>query len=186
MKIRDLVKACLSQFSRRDKRTLYKISVLQAALNLLDVLAITLIGVTGALGVSYVAGFALPAWVATILGYLKLDGFSIEQTLISVSALTAFLFVTKSISSVFINYRVFRFLSTRQAVISTKISKQLSEAPYEFIKKQNPQNLIYATTDGVNSLVIGILGNFFTGIAEFMLLFLIVLLLLFCIFAICF
>ena len=177
MKIRDLVKLCLFQFSRRDKRTLYIISVLQAALNLLDILAITLIGIIGALGVSYVAGFAIPEWVLTVLGYLKLDGFSIEQTLILVSALTAFLFVTKSISSVFINFRVFRFLSIRQAAISTKISNQLSEAPYQFIKKQNPQNIIYAVTDGVNNLVIGVLGNFFTAIAEFLLLFLIVLLL---------
>jgi ABC-type multidrug transport system fused ATPase/permease subunit len=177
MKIRDLVKLCLFQFSRRDKRTLYIISVLQAALNLLDILAITLIGVIGALGVSYVAGFAIPEWVLTVLGYLKLNDFSIEQTLFLVSALTAFLFVTKSISSVFINFRVFRFLSIRQAAISTKISNQLSEAPYQFIKKQNPQNMIYAVTDGVNNLVIGVLGNFFIAIAEFLLLFLIVLLL---------
>lgn len=177
MKIRDLVKLCLLQFSKRDKRTLYMISVLQAALSLLDILAISLIGVIGALGVSYVAGFAIPEWVLTVLGYLKLDGFSIEQTLILVSALTAVLFVTKSISSVFINFRVFRFLSIRQAAISTKLSNQLSEAPYQFIKKQNPQNLIYAVTDGVNNLIIGVLGSFFTGIAEFLLLFLIVLLL---------
>jgi ABC-type multidrug transport system fused ATPase/permease subunit len=177
MKIRDLVKLCLFQFSRRDKRTLYIISVLQAALNLLDILAITLIGVIGALGVSYVAGFAIPEWVLTVLGYLKLNDFSIEQTLFLVSALTAFLFVTKSISSVFINFRFFRFLSIRQAAISTKISNQLSEAPYQFIKKQNPQNMIYAVTDGVNNLVIGVLGNFFIAIAEFLLLFLIVLLL---------
>jgi ABC-type multidrug transport system fused ATPase/permease subunit len=174
MRIRDLVKLCLSQFSRRDKRTLYIISILQAALNLLDILAITLIGVISALGVSYLAGFALPEWVTTVLGYLKLDSFSIEQTLILVSVLTAFLLVIKSISSVFINFRVFRFLSIRQAGISTMLSKQLSEAPYQFIKKQNPQNLIYAVTDGVNNLVIGVLGNFFTGIAEFLLLFLIV------------
>ena len=177
MKIRDLVKLCLLQFSRRDKKTLFKISVLQAALNLLDILAITLIGVIGALGVTYVAGFALPEWVVAVLGYLKLDDFSIEQTLILVSTLTAFLFVTKSISSAFVNFRVFRFLSIRQAAISTRLSKQLSEAPYQFIKKQNPQNLIYAATDGVNNLVIGVLGNFFTGMAEFLLLFLIVLLL---------
>jgi ATP-binding cassette, subfamily B, bacterial PglK len=177
MKIRDLVKLCLLQFSRRDKRTLFMISIIQAALNLLDILAITLIGVIGALGVTYVAGFALPEWVVTVLGYLKLDDFSIEQTLILVSTLTAFLFVTKSISSVFVNFRVFRFLSIRQAAISTNLSKQLSEAPYQFIKKQKPQNLIYAATDGVNNLVIGVLGNFITGIAEFLLLFLIVLLL---------
>lgn len=177
MKIRDLVKLCLLQFSRRDKRTLFMISVLQAALNLLDILAITLIGVIGALGVTYVAGLALPEWVVTVLRYLKLDDFSIEQTLVLVSALTAFLFVTKSISSIFVNFRVFRFLSIRQAAISSRLSNQLAESPYQFIKKQNPQNLIYAATDGVNNLVIGVLGNFFTGIAEFLLLFLIILLL---------
>jgi ABC-type multidrug transport system fused ATPase/permease subunit len=177
MKIKDLVKLCLLQFSKRDKKILYMISVLQATLNLLDILAISLIGVIGALGVSYVAGFALPEWVATVLSYLRLDGFSIEQTLVLVSALTVFLFVTKSISSVFINFRVFRFLSLRQAAISTNLSKQLSEAPYQFIKKQNPQNLIFAVTDGASNLVTGVLGSFFTGIAEFLLLFLIVLLL---------
>lgn len=136
MKIRGLVKLCLLQFSRRDKRTLFMISVLQAALNLLDILAITLIGVIGALGVTYVAGFALPEWVVTVLGYLKLDDFSIEQTLILVSTLTALLFVTKSISSVFVNFRVFRFLSIRQAALSSRLSKQLSEAPYQFLKNR--------------------------------------------------
>lgn len=175
MKIKDLVKLCLFQFSKRDRKTLYIISVIQATLNLLDILAISLIGVIGALGVTYVAGFAPPEWVTSVLGYLRLDGFSIEQTLVLVSVITVFLFVTKSISSVFINFRVFRFLSIRQAAISTNLSKNLSEAPYQFIKKQDPQNLIYAVTDGVNSLVIGVLGSFFTGIAEFLLLFLIVL-----------
>jgi ABC-type multidrug transport system fused ATPase/permease subunit len=177
MKIKDLVKLCLLQFSKRDKKILCMISVLQVVLNLLDILAISLIGVVGALGVSYVAGFALPDWVVTVLGYLKLKSFSIEQTLILVSALTAFLFITKSISSVYINLRVFRFLSIRQAAISTKLSKQLSEAPYQFIKKQNPQNMIYAITDGVNNLTVGVLGHFFSGVSESILLLLIVLLL---------
>jgi len=177
MKIRELVKICLLQFSSRDRRILKVISVLQISLNLLDILAITLVGVIGALSLSYVSGLALPNWVVNVLSYLKLDNSTVEKTIILLSVLTAFLFILKSISSLFIGFRVFKFLSIRQAEISSKIVSQLAVAPYQFIKKQNPQNVIFAVTDGVTYLVVGIIGNFFTGLAELVLLILIVLLL---------
>jgi ABC-type multidrug transport system fused ATPase/permease subunit len=177
VKISSLVKLCLSQFSGRDRKTLYLISFLQVLLNLLEILAITLVGVIGALSASYLAGFPYPNWVIKSLEYLKLSSLSTKQTLVLVLIVTSFLFVFKSISSLLINFKIFRFLSDRQIMISTKLSEQFAMAPYEFVKKQNPQSIIFAVTDGINHIVLGILGNFFTGIAEFGLLILIILLL---------
>jgi ATP-binding cassette subfamily C protein len=173
MNIKDLITRCIALFSSRDKKILVVVSFLQAAMHLLDIVAIALIGVIGALSVTYVSGLALPNWVESLLQFIRLDNLSIEKILIFISVVTASLFTLKSISSVFINFKILKFLSRRQAAISARLSKQLSSAPYQFIKKKESQNIIFSVTDGVNYIILGVLANFLIGISELVLLVLI-------------
>lgn len=166
MKIRALLRECLSVLSPRDRRILYLAAAFQAALNIADVIAIALVGAIGALGVSYIAGFALPTWVSKFLGTIGLGGLSIQQALVVTSALAAALFVTKSITSTFVSFKIFRFLASRQAQLSTSMAKQLSSASYVWLKNQNPQNIIYAITDGINNIMVGVIGNFLVALAD--------------------
>lgn len=173
MKIRELLRECLAVLSPRDRRILYLAAALQAALNIADVVAIALVGAIGALGVSYVAGFALPTWVSTFLSAIGLGNLTTQQALVATSALAAALFVIKSISSTFVSYKIFKFLASRQAQLSASMAKQLSSASYVWLKNQNPQNIIYATTDGINNIVVGVIGNFLVTLADSALLLLI-------------
>lgn len=170
MKILRVIQECLTYLSPRDRRILYFAAALQGALNISDVVAIVLVGVIGALGMSYLAGFALPNWVSTFMETLGLDNLTIQQALVATSVLAASLFVAKSITSTLVSFRIFRFLANRQAQLSTRLAKRLSGASYVWLKNQNPQNVIYAINDGINNIVIGVIGNFLIALADFALL----------------
>jgi ATP-binding cassette subfamily C protein len=178
MKIRELLRECLSVLSPRDRRILYLAAALQAALNIADVVAIALVGAIGALGVSYVAGFALPTWVSTLLASIGLGNLTVQQALVATAVVAAALFVIKSVSSTFVSFKIYRFLASRKAQLSAKLAKNLSSTSYFWLKNQNPQNIIFAITDGINNLMIGIIGNFFVVLADGALLILILITLL--------
>jgi ABC-type multidrug transport system fused ATPase/permease subunit len=178
MKIRELLRECLSVLSPRDRRILYLAATLQAALNIADVIAIALVGAIGALGVSYVAGFALPTWVSTFLKSIGLGNLTVQQALVATSVLAAALFVIKSVSSTFVSFKIFRFLASRQAQLSAKLAKELSSTSYVWLKNQNPQNIIFAITDGINNVMVGVIGNFLVVLADGALLILILITLL--------
>lgn len=175
MKILRVIQECLTCLSPRDRRVLYLAAAIQGALNIADVVAIVLVGAIGALGLTYLASFALPTWVITFLDTMRLDNVTIQQALVATSALAAFLFIAKSITSTFVSFRIFRFLASRQAELSTRLAKQLSGASYVWLKNQNPQNLIYAVSEGVNNIIIGVIGNFLIVLADCALLILIIL-----------
>jgi len=175
MKIRELLRECLSVLSPRDRSILYLAAALQAALNIADVVAIALVGAIGALGVSYVAGFALPTWVSTFLKSIGLGNLTVQQALVATSVLAAALFVIKSVSSTFVSFKIFRFLASRQAQLSAKLAKELSASSYVWLKNKNPQNIIFAITDGLNNVIVGVIGNFMVVASDSVLLILILL-----------
>ena len=179
MKIRELLRECLSVLSPRDRKILYLAAALQAALNIADVVAIALVGAIGALGVSYVSNLALPEWVSIYIKISGLSSLTTEQILIITSVIAAILFISKSISSSYISYRIFIFLANKQVGLSFFLSTKYIEAPFNWIKAQKSQNLIFSVTDGVNSIAIGIIGNFIIAISDFVLLLLILIALVF-------
>lgn len=158
MYLRQSVKAALALISRRDRRILILLIGIQAALSLLDLVAIAMLGIVVALSASSLTG-ETPTFVATVLDRVELANTE-PLTLSLVLALTAgALLVLKSIISYLLTRRTLRFLANRQAMVSGELAAHLLARPLLFIQRRSSQETAYALTSGVNATILGVLGN---------------------------
>jgi ATP-binding cassette, subfamily B, bacterial PglK len=156
--LRQSVKAALALISRRDRRILILLIGIQAALSLLDLVAIAMLGIVVALSASSLTG-ETPTFVATVLDRVELANTE-PLTLSLVLALTAgALLVLKSIISYLLTRRTLRFLANRQAMVSGELAAHLLARPLLFIQRRSSQETAYALTSGVNATILGVLGN---------------------------
>lgn len=178
MKTREVIRSSIALLQSREKKMLLVAVFLQFIVNLADIIGIALVGAIGSLGVTYVAGFASPNWVLSILRLLGLEENSTQEAIMLVSALAGILFIAKSIMSLVLMKKIFVYLANRQARVSIDLAEKLTRAPFYWLKSQSSDRLVYATTDGTSALFIGVLGNWISIIVDSVLLFLILLVLL--------
>lgn len=173
MKTREVIRASFALLQEREKKMLFLVVILQFIVNLADVLGIVLVGAIGSLGVTYVAGFASPSWVLSLLDLLGLKDSSTQEAIMYVAGFAGILFITKSVMSLILMKRIFIFLANRQARVSMDLAEKLTRAPFHWLKRQSSDRLVYATTDGTSALFIGVLGNWIAIIVDSALLLLI-------------
>ncbi len=144
-----------------------------SVLNIFDVIGVLLFGLIGTLAVNYISGLALPGSVENVLRALKLsDVDSIKQIYI-LGVAAVFFFLFKTLMQLIVSNRVYSFLSQAQSRVSKMLTEQIISAPYNWTRKQSLNNLSYSIIEGVNSLVTGVIGNYFVIISELVLLVLI-------------
>lgn len=178
MKTIDVIKQSISLLEKRERKLLILAMILQFIVNLADVLGIALVGVIGSLGVTYVAGFATPKWVDAIISVIGLQSYSTQEVIMIVSAVAGVLFIGKSLLTLILMKRIFLFLANRQARVSIDLAEKLTRTPFHWLKRQNSESLVYATTDGTSAIFIGVIGNFISLIVDIALLLLILLIVL--------
>ena len=160
------LKESLALLTPREKRYLGVAIIIQIFIGLVDLAALALIAAFGSLGASYVSGFALPTQVRTLIDRIGLASFETKELLIIFALATAFLFVFRSVSSLILTRKIYLYLANRQARISVDLAKRLSGTSYAWIKKKDTNELIYALTDGVNALMLGVISNFIVVLGE--------------------
>jgi ABC-type multidrug transport system fused ATPase/permease subunit len=165
----------ISLLTSREKRYLIIVIIIQIFIGLVDLLALAMIAAFGSLGASYVSGFALPRQIETLIERVGLSAFETRELLILFAFATAFLFVFRSISNLILTRRIYLYLANRQTRISVDLAKRLSGASFAWIKRKDTNELIYALTDGVGSLLNGVISSFMiiTGEIFFLILILI-------------
>jgi|LakMenEpi03Aug12_release.lakeMendotaPanAssembly.Ray.scaffolds.fasta_scaffold149994_2 ABC-type multidrug transport system fused ATPase/permease subunit len=159
--------------SKSEKRIFFKLSLIAALLNIFDVLGVLIFGIIGALSVNYISGLTLPSSLENTLNSLGLGNFDSIQQIYIFGMVAVFFFVFKTIVQLLVSNRVYKFLSSVQARVSKIMIEQIISAPYYWTKKQNLNNLTYSIIEGINSLITGVMGNYFIIFSETILLVLI-------------
>jgi ABC-type multidrug transport system fused ATPase/permease subunit len=83
---------------------------------------------------------------------------------------TALLLIIKTIVSAFLNFKVFSFMSKVSATISSELIAKYTSITYLEIKKRSSQTTLYALTNGVSAISVGIIGNLVSLAGDFVLL----------------
>lgn len=145
--------------SRRDKRRLYLVSMLQAGLSLLDLIGVSLIGVIGALTINGVRSQSPSGRVGDLLEFLGLETYSFQTQTIILALIAVSVLVVRTSLSVIITRRTLFFLSRRSAEISSRLITQVMAQPLSTLSKFNSQYIHYTLTTGTTSLTLGVFGN---------------------------
>lgn len=152
------VRTALDLVSRRDRRILSLVTVLQVSLSIMDLVAVALIGLVALLAAGAATG-EVPPMAESMVQLLGDDLSDPYGLAITMAAAAALLMVTKSILSFFITRRAFAFLANRQATISSSLASRLLARPLLDLQRRSSQEVGFALTIGVNAITLGVLGQ---------------------------
>jgi ATP-binding cassette subfamily C protein len=144
---------------KKDKSKLLLVTFVQIGLAILDLIAVTLIGIVTALTLSGIQSKSPPEQIGRILELFGAQDLNFQLQVAILGTLAAVIMVTKTLSSVFLVRRILEFLAFKSALVSVSLTKKVMNQPYEFIKQNSSQSIVYALTQGCNSLVLGVVGS---------------------------
>lgn len=145
--------------SRKDKIKVLFVVCLQVFLGLLDLAGVALVGVLGALAVSGVQSGQPGNRIRDFLEILQISNLEFQGQIAILGASAALLLVAKTILSIFFTRRILFFLSRRGSQLSASLVSQLLARPLVELQSRTSLQTLFALTNGVNSITLGILGT---------------------------
>jgi ABC-type multidrug transport system fused ATPase/permease subunit len=164
------IKKVLLLLDKRDRLKLFLVLLINMFLAFLDLLGVALIGVASAVLIRGLQGLAAGDQVTRFLELLNLDGLPLQVLLILLGGSAIFFFILKTILSVYFLRKTFRYMSTRNAQISSSLVSKMLNRPVEKIYSKSIQHQIYNVTGGVETLVGGVITSLVVIAADLVLL----------------
>lgn len=168
-----LIREALNLLPKNDQRKLFLIVLTQISLAVLDLVSITLIGVTASLSLAGINSGDYPNIVERALTYLQISEYTFQQQVAVLAITSGLILVLKTALSALLTRKIVYFLNLRTALITSTLTKRILLQPYDYVKTKNPAELLYSLTRGVNNLITGLLGAFSLIVVEAFLLLLI-------------
>jgi len=147
------IKKVLLLLDRKDRFRLFLVLIVNTMLAFLDLVGVALIGVASAILIRGLQAQQAGDQVSRFLELLNLDGLPQQTLLILLGGTAVFFFILKTILSVYFLRRVLRYMSIRNAQISSSLVSKMLNQPVEKISSKSIQYQIYNVTRGVERLV---------------------------------
>ena len=149
------IKKVLLLLDRKDRFRLLLVLIVNTMLAFLDLVGVALIGVASAILIRGLQAQQAGDQVSRFLELLNLDGLPQRTLLILLGCTAIFFFILKTILSVYFLRRTLRYMSIRNAQISSSLVSKMLNRPVEKIFSKSIQHQIYNVTGGVERLVGG-------------------------------
>jgi ABC-type bacteriocin/lantibiotic exporter with double-glycine peptidase domain len=164
----------LQLIERKDRNRLLLVVIVNIALAFLDLIGVALIGVASAILIRGLQAQSAGDQVSRFLDLFSLTDLPQRQLLIILGSTAIFFFITKTILSVYLLRRTYRYMAIRNAVISSALVSKMLNRSIEKIYKNSIQQQIYTVTGGVENLVSGVIGNLIVIVSDLVLLIIII------------
>jgi ABC-type bacteriocin/lantibiotic exporter with double-glycine peptidase domain len=159
---------------RKDKQKTLLLALLQAGLGFFDLAAVAVIGVLGALAVQGIQSKAPEGTTSEILQLIGLNDWSFQSQVAALGLLAGFLFISKTLLSIFVTRKSLKFLGNRSAELSKQLIAKTFSLPLNKIKKQTSQLTLFSVTTGANTIMLGVIGSTITTLSDFVLMILMI------------
>ena len=153
------IKRVLSLVDKKDRFRLFLVLIANTLLAFLDLVGVALIGVASAILIRGLQGQGAGDQVSRFLKLLDLDALPQRNLLMLLVSCAVCFFVIKTIFSVFFLRKTLRYMSIRNAQISSSLVSKMLNRPVEKIFNKSIQHQIYNVTRGVENLVLGVITN---------------------------
>jgi ABC-type multidrug transport system fused ATPase/permease subunit len=164
------IKKVLKLLSRRDRSRLVLVLIINTFLAFLDLIGVALIGVATASLIRGLQSLEAGNQVSRFLELFNLDGLPQKTLLIILVTSAVSFFILKTLLSVYFFRRTLRYMSYRNAEISSSLVSRMLNRPVEKIFKNSIQHQIYNVTGGVERLVGGVVSSLVIITADLVLL----------------
>jgi ABC-type multidrug transport system fused ATPase/permease subunit len=155
-----------SVLSRPDQKKVFAVICLQVTFSILDLLGVALIGMIGALAIRGVSSKEPGDRVGLALRIMHLDHVSFQSQVAWLGIGATLLLVSRTVLSILFTQKTLFFLSRRGAKITATLFSKLLSQTLIGIQSRSNQETLYALTNGVSIIVIGILGTLVSVISD--------------------
>lgn len=159
MNIKETVVESFKTLTQKERRRVMVVAVIQIGLGFLDLIGVAIIGVIGSLAVNGIQSRAPGTRIAQILDFLHLGNFTFQTQVAILGIGAAVVLVSRTLISMYFSKRIFHFLARRAAVTSNKLVSSLMNSKLKTIQVRSKQETIYAVTEGVNMMMLNIVGT---------------------------
>ena len=159
MNIKETVIESFRILTPKERSRVAFVAIIQIGLGFLDLLGVALVGVIGSLAVNGIQSRTPGTRITAILNSLGLGGLSFQNQVAVLGIGAAFVLVSRTLISMYFSKRILHFLARRAAVTSNKLIEKLLNAQLHTIHSRSKQETIYATTEGVNMMMLNIVGT---------------------------
>jgi ATP-binding cassette, subfamily B, bacterial PglK len=155
---------------KKDRKKLFFMAFIQILLGFLDLIGVVVIGALGALSVQGLESHIAGNRVSSFLKILHLQNLSFQQQVEYLGLSAALVLIVKTVASIFFTRKTFFFLSHKGAEISADLISKVLSLDVIQLHKRTSQEILYAVSEGVKNLTVGILANSVNLIADMFLL----------------
>jgi len=145
--------------SPKEKIRVYAVGAIQIFLGFLDLLGVALIGVIGSLAVNGIQSKSPGNRIGSFLRTVGLDNFSFQRQVAIIGLIATVILISRTLVSMYFSKKILHFLARRASLTSNKLIDELLDSPILFIQKRSKQETIFAVTEGVNIMMLNIIGT---------------------------
>lgn len=156
--------------NKGDRKKILLVILIQISLGLLDLLGIAVFGVMGSLAVSGVQSQSPNGRVGQVLSFLHLADLPFQQQAAILAVLATSFLILRTFLTVVVTKRTMRFLCRRGAAISSDLIARLLSQSLLFIQQRTTQQTLYAVTQGVITITVGVIASCVTLVSDLSLL----------------
>lgn len=160
------VRLALSLLTKRDKRVVKRIIVLQTMFSLFDLLGVALIGVVGALAVRGVKSQDVGDRTSALLKFVHMENLPLREQIIGIGAFAVGIFVFKTLITLYFSRKILFFLNIKGASITADLFKRIMQQPIDGVNARPIQETIWILNSGVHNLTVGILTSAITIVSD--------------------
>jgi ATP-binding cassette, subfamily B, bacterial PglK len=153
--------------NRIDRYKIFLITFIQTLLGFLDLAGIVLIGALGALTVQGIESQKPGNKVGFLLKYLGMEHLNFQKQVAILGLLTSLLLILKTLISAFINRRIMFFLAAKSAEISSILMAKILSQDLLELRSLSNQQILYISTNGVTTILTGILSATLAMLSDF-------------------
>lgn len=153
-------------FSRRDRFKIAGSLLVQIVIGALDLLGVALIGVLGALAITGIQSATPGERVSQILDILNIDSFSFQKQAFILAVIAVFILVFRTIVSIILTRITLRFIARKSAMLSSNLMENILGQTIDRIQSNSIQTTMYAVSNGVTAITLGIVAGSTSLIAD--------------------
>lgn len=142
-----------------EKRKISGVIAIQIFLGFLDLVAIAIVGILGALAVNGVKSSEPDSRVSLILQLVGIDKLDFRTQVAILGIGAALILIVRTIFSVYFSRKILYFLSFKASTLTGRLFSRVIQKPLLSIRAKSSQELLFALTTGVTTVTMGVLGT---------------------------
>ena len=154
-----ILKRVISLLPAKTRAKFLKILFIQLFLGFLDLFGVTLIGIVGALSIAGIQSQTPSRFIQDLMIKLQLDSANFQIQVGILACVAAVVFVGRTLLSLYFNKRILEVLSREAQRLSTNQVSAVMRDSITLRDKFSTQQLTSSLTTGLDSLIIGYVGN---------------------------